>query len=77
MKKFIAVVISVVAQAWLFLNAKDTSTVVSGDGEYAVIENVGKNTYKRLPIVEEASDILRLKSPLSCQIYSYAVLISI
>ena len=36
-----------------WVNAKDTSTVVSGDGEYAVIENVGKNTYKRLPIEEE------------------------
>lgn len=36
-----------------WVNVKDTSTVVSGDGNKTVIENVGKNTYKRLPIVEE------------------------
>ena len=36
-----------------WVNAKDTSTVISGDGEYAVIKNSGKNTYKRLPINEE------------------------
>ena len=36
-----------------WVNSKDIATVVSGDGEYAVIENNGKNTYKRLPIEEE------------------------
>ena len=36
-----------------WVNSKDIATVVSGNGEYAVIENNGKNTYKRLPIVEE------------------------
>jgi len=36
-----------------WVNSKDIATVVSGNGEYAVIENTGKNTYKRLPIVEE------------------------
>ncbi|EGC01673.1 BspA family leucine-rich repeat surface protein [Ruminococcus albus] len=29
-----------------WVNAKDPATIVSGDGEYAVIENNGKNTYK-------------------------------
>ena len=36
-----------------WVNANAPTTVVSGDGEYAVIENNGKNTYKRLPINEE------------------------
>ena len=36
-----------------WVNAKATSTIISGDGEYAVIENSGKNTYKRLPIKAE------------------------
>ncbi len=36
-----------------WVNAKDTSTVISGNGEYAVIENSGKNTYKRLHIEAE------------------------
>ncbi|MBO4865842.1 MAG: BspA family leucine-rich repeat surface protein [Ruminococcus sp.] len=32
-----------------WVNAKEPKTIISGDGEYAVIENKGKNTYKRLP----------------------------
>ena len=36
-----------------WVNVKDPTTVVSGDGEYAEIDNYGKNTYKRLPIEEE------------------------
>lgn len=36
-----------------WVNANAPTTVISGDGEYAVIENNGKNTYKRLPIEEE------------------------
>ncbi|WP_295157501.1 BspA family leucine-rich repeat surface protein, partial [uncultured Ruminococcus sp.] len=36
-----------------WVNAKDPKTIISGDGEYAVIENSGKNTYKRLPIKDE------------------------
>jgi surface protein len=34
-------------------NAKAPTTVISGNDEFAVIENSGKNTYKRLPIEEE------------------------
>jgi hypothetical protein len=37
-----------------WVNVKDPTTVVSGDSEYAVIENSGRNTYKRLPIDSEA-----------------------
>ena len=33
-----------------WVNANAPTTVISGDGEYAVIKNSGKNTYKRLPI---------------------------
>jgi surface protein len=29
-----------------WVNANDPNTIISGDGEYAVIENEGKNTYK-------------------------------
>ncbi|SEL14184.1 BspA family leucine-rich repeat surface protein [Ruminococcus albus] len=36
-----------------WVNAKDPKNIISGDGKYAVIENSGKNTYKRLPIEEE------------------------
>ncbi|SEK57039.1 BspA family leucine-rich repeat surface protein [Ruminococcus albus] len=36
-----------------WVNSNDPETVVSGIGGYAVIENSGKNTYKRLPIEEE------------------------
>jgi surface protein len=36
-----------------WVNANDPSTVISRRGEYAVIDNSGKNTYKRLPIEEE------------------------
>ena len=36
-----------------WVNVKNPKTVVSGDDEYAVIKNSGKNTYKRLPIEEE------------------------
>ena len=36
-----------------WVNVKKPKTVVSSDGEYAVIKNSGKNTYKRLPIEEE------------------------
>ena len=38
-----------------WVNAKEPSIVVSGDGKYAFIENNGKNTYKRLPIEEETN----------------------
>uniref|UniRef100_UPI0025ED38B4 BspA family leucine-rich repeat surface protein n=1 Tax=Ruminococcus sp. TaxID=41978 RepID=UPI0025ED38B4 len=34
-------------------NAKAPTTVISGNDEFAVIENSGKNTYMRLPIEEE------------------------
>ena len=37
-------------------NVDSPETVVSGNGEYAVIENNGKNTYKRLPIEVENSE---------------------
>ncbi|MBO4865104.1 MAG: BspA family leucine-rich repeat surface protein [Ruminococcus sp.] len=33
-----------------WVNVKDTSTVISGNGDFTVIENNGKNTYKRLPM---------------------------
>ncbi|SEK96088.1 surface protein [Ruminococcus albus] len=33
-----------------WVNVKDTSTVISGNGDFAVIESNGKNTYKRLPM---------------------------
>ncbi|MBO4866470.1 MAG: BspA family leucine-rich repeat surface protein [Ruminococcus sp.] len=36
-----------------WVNANAPTTVISGDSNYAVIENSGKNTYKRLPIEEE------------------------
>ncbi|SFC12016.1 BspA family leucine-rich repeat surface protein [Ruminococcus albus] len=36
-----------------WVNVKDPKTVVSGSGDFAIIENNGKNTYKRLPIEEE------------------------
>ena len=36
-----------------WVNAKAPTTVISGNGDFAEIENSGKNTYKRLPIVEE------------------------
>uniref|UniRef100_UPI0025E18BFC BspA family leucine-rich repeat surface protein n=1 Tax=Ruminococcus sp. TaxID=41978 RepID=UPI0025E18BFC len=36
-----------------WINTKDTSTVISGDGDFAEIENSGKNIYKRLPIEKE------------------------
>ncbi|SFD18857.1 BspA family leucine-rich repeat surface protein [Ruminococcus albus] len=36
-----------------WVNVKDPTTVISGDGEFAEIDNYGKNTYKRLPIEEE------------------------
>ncbi|SFD04699.1 hypothetical protein SAMN02910406_02955 [Ruminococcus albus] len=29
-----------------WVNVKDTSTVISGNGDFAVIENNGRNTYK-------------------------------
>jgi surface protein len=37
-----------------WVNAKAATTVISGDGEFAVIENSEKNTYKRLPIESKA-----------------------
>jgi surface protein len=37
-----------------WVNAKAPTTVISGNGEFAEIVNNGKNTYKRLPIKEEA-----------------------
>ncbi|EXM39935.1 hypothetical protein RASY3_09620 [Ruminococcus albus SY3] len=36
-----------------WVNTNDPETVISGNGEFAIIENSGKNTYKRLPIEEE------------------------
>ena len=36
-----------------WVNANAPTSVISGDGKYAIIENEGKNTYKRLPIEEE------------------------
>ncbi|MBE6870202.1 MAG: BspA family leucine-rich repeat surface protein [Ruminococcus albus] len=36
-----------------WVNANDPTTVISGDGDFAEIENSGKNIYKRLPIEEE------------------------
>jgi len=36
-----------------WVNAKAPTTVISGNGDFAEIENNGKNTYKRLPIEEE------------------------
>jgi surface protein len=38
-----------------WVNANDPKTVISGNGEFAIIENSGKNTYKRLPIEEETT----------------------
>ncbi|MBO4866468.1 MAG: BspA family leucine-rich repeat surface protein [Ruminococcus sp.] len=40
-----------------WVNTNDPETVISGDEEYAVIENSGKNTYKSLPIEEETYPI--------------------
>ncbi|MCR5021279.1 BspA family leucine-rich repeat surface protein [Ruminococcus sp.] len=36
-----------------WVNANDPTTVISGEGDFAEIENSGKNTYKRLPVEEE------------------------
>jgi hypothetical protein len=48
-------------------NAKAPKTVVSGDGEYAVIENAGKNTYIRANAGNSANLSLNIKVEYSKQ----------